>query len=92
MPSPRCDATTSSSIALHLVPLATLTDLGYQKNGAIPINPVFHCYLAMSFHSLDGYDSLRTLDEEVVVTFVSHYLIGKSILTCVSIQIQPLFS
>ena len=58
----------------------------------MPINPVFHCYLAMSFHSLDGYDSLRMLDDEVVVTFVSRYLIVKSVLTCVSIQIQPLFS
>ena len=41
----------------------------------------------MSFHSSDGYDSLRTLDDEVVVTFVSRYLIVKSVLTCVSIQI-----
>ena len=56
------------------------------------INPVFHCYLAMSFHSLDGYDSLRTPDNEVVVTFVSRYLIVKSVLTSVSIQIQSLFS
>ena len=58
----------------------------------MPINLVFHYYLAMSFHSLDGYDSLRTLDDEVVMTFVSRYLIVKSALTCVSIQIQPLFS
>ena len=77
--------------AIHLIPLATLTDLCYQKR-AMPLNSVFHFYLAMSFPSLDGYDSLRTLDNEVVVTFVSCYLIVKSVLTCVSIQIQPLFS
>ena len=76
--------------AIHLVPLATL-DLGYQKR-AMLLNPVFHYYLALSYHSLDRYDSLRTLDDEEVVTFVSHYLIVKFVLTCVSIQIQPLFS
>ena len=77
--------------AIHLVPLATLTDLGYQKR-AMPASPIFHLYPTLSSHSVDVYGSLRTLDDDVVMTFVSHYLIVKSVLTCVSIQIQPLFS
>ena len=43
--------------AIHLVPLATLTDLGYQKR-AMPASLVFPPYLTQSFYSLDVYESL----------------------------------
>jgi len=78
--------------AIHLVPLATLTDLGYQKR-AMPASLVFFTTTLPS-HSIlwTCTNPFRTFDDDVVVTFVSRYLIVKSVLTCVSIQIQPLFS
>ena len=48
MPAPRCDVTISSSMPSIWFPWQPLLIL-VNKKRVIPINPVFHYYLAMSF-------------------------------------------
>ena len=74
--------------AIPLALLVTLTDLSYQKR-AMPASLSFHRLSNPAIHSLDKYGFFRTLDDDVVVTSVFRFMITKSVLASMSVQLQP---
>ena len=77
----------SRNVPSHSSLRATLTDLSYQ-NRAMPASLLYrHPFPAI--HSLDEYGFPRTLDDDVVVTFVFRPMITKFVLATVSIPIEP---
>ena len=62
--------------------LATLSDLSYQER-AMPADLVFHHY-PIPWMSTDPFHSLYN---DVVATFVSHYMVTKYVLTSKLVQV-----